>query len=344
MAPATIKLDVSDSLPSEGEQVVTCWVFPPRAVGPTVPVLFCLPGGTYTKAYWHLDVPGRSSYSFAEHMAEAGMLVIAVDHLGTGESTPHVRALDLTPDVVAASNSAAFTEIVQRAAKGSLLPGLEPLNLGRAFGVGHSMGAMLAIYQQSLFESFDALACLGYGTAGPIGTRVCRQASRCRVASPYSKHPRRASGTARRPSRGRRHTCASTSTGTTFRTKPRPPTISPPPTFRESAGVFRSYRSSHPDHARRARRVRCPVFIGLGERDSTAGHHSEPASYASSPDVSLFVLPRSGHRHDTAGTRLLLWDRMRAWIDTIAAADGSDDAGDVAWISRTSASARSARA
>ncbi|SQD98944.1 hypothetical protein FMEAI12_5010005 [Parafrankia sp. Ea1.12] len=34
-----------------------------------MPLLFCLPGGSYTKAYWHLEVPGRTGYSFGEHMA-----------------------------------------------------------------------------------------------------------------------------------------------------------------------------------------------------------------------------------------------------------------------------------
>jgi hypothetical protein len=57
------------------------------------------------------------------------------------------------------------------------------------------------------------------------------------------------------------------------------------------------------DHAGR---VSCPVFIGLGERDSTPSHHDEARAYASSGDITLFVLPRSAHCHNSAGTRHVL--------------------------------------
>ena len=105
MNPTTVEVDVTDAVPLEGPQRVSTWVFTPEAPAPRVPLLFCLPGGSYTKGYWHLEVPGRAGYSFAEHFAAQGMLVIAVDHLGTGESTRHPRAVDLTPDVVAAANA-----------------------------------------------------------------------------------------------------------------------------------------------------------------------------------------------------------------------------------------------
>jgi pimeloyl-ACP methyl ester carboxylesterase len=68
------------------------------------------------------------------------------------------------------------------------------------------------------------------------------------------------------------------------------------------------------DHARR---IECPVFIGLGERDSTCDHHDEPRAYASSSDVTLFILPRSAHCHNTAGTRHDLWDRLARWVRSI---------------------------
>jgi pimeloyl-ACP methyl ester carboxylesterase len=95
------------------------------------------------------------------------MLVVAVDHLGTGESSV-ARAIDLTPGVVAGANAAVCAELVDRARRGALLADLGPLDVGPIVGVGHSMGAMLAIFQQSLHQSFDAIAPLGYGTVGPI--------------------------------------------------------------------------------------------------------------------------------------------------------------------------------
>ena len=80
-------VDVTDKVPLDGAHHVSTWVFPPEGAQGPVPVLFCLPGGSYTKAYWHLEVPGRPGYSFGEHLAAMGMLVIAVDHLGVGDSS-----------------------------------------------------------------------------------------------------------------------------------------------------------------------------------------------------------------------------------------------------------------
>ena len=168
MSPTTVNVDVTGAVPIDGSHHISTWVFTPERPAGRVPFLFCLPGGTYTKAYWHLEVPGRPGYSFGEHLAGRGMLVVAIDHLGTGDSSRHPRAAELTPEVVAAANAAALAEVVRRARDGSLVAGVAPLSIGPLVGVGHSMGGMLAIYQQSLHRSFDAIAPLGYGTIGPI--------------------------------------------------------------------------------------------------------------------------------------------------------------------------------
>jgi pimeloyl-ACP methyl ester carboxylesterase len=312
--PATVRIDVSGALPFGAGQYVSCWVFPPKDARPGTPVLFCLPGGTYTKGYWHLEVPGRAGYSFAEYLADAGMLVIALDHLGTGESTPHPRALDLTLDVVAAANSAVVDEIRERAAKGTLADGMPPLSLGPTVAVGHSMGALLAIYQQSLFHSYDALAALGYGTSGPISRRV--HSTGAPMPSRESVLQEATSGTldgtpavSRHAPDLRRHFYWDDVPEDVKAADDLTATHLPGMCGRLSLVPF--IASDH------ARRIECPVFIGLGERDSTSGHHDEPRGYASSQDVTLFVLPRSGHCHNTAGTRELLWARLRSWITTL---------------------------
>ena len=167
-APATARFDVTGRVPINGDHHISTWVFAPEEPSGPVPLLFCLPGGSYSKAYWHLEVPGHDGYSFGEHMAAKGMLVVAVDHLGTGDSSRHPRAAELTPDVVAAANAAALSDVLKQAADGTLVPDTGPIDVGRTVAVGHSMGAMLAIFQQSLHDSFDAIAPLGYGTIGPI--------------------------------------------------------------------------------------------------------------------------------------------------------------------------------
>ncbi len=65
------------------------------------------------------------------------------------------------------------------------------------------------------------------------------------------------------------------------------------------------------DHAGR---VRCPVFIGLGERDSTLDHPNEARAYYSSDDVTLYRLRGSAHCHNMNNPRQKLWDRLARWI------------------------------
>jgi pimeloyl-ACP methyl ester carboxylesterase len=312
--PATVRINVSDALAFDDDQFVACWVFPPRDPGPDTPLLLCLPGGTYTKAYWHLEVPGRAGYSFAEYMADAGMLVVAVDHLGTGESTKHPRALDLTLDVVAAANSAVVDEVRARAANGTLVDGLPPVSLGPTVAVGHSMGALLAIYQQSLFQSLDGLAALGYGTSGPISRRV--HSTGQPMPSRESVLQEAASGALDGTPTVSRHAPALRDH---FYWDDVPEDVKAADDLTATnlpglCGRMSLVPFIASDHARR---VECPVFIGLGERDSVAVHHDEPRGYAASSDVTLFVLPRSGHCHNTAGTRELLWDRLRSWIPLV---------------------------
>lgn len=311
MIPATIELDISAAVSLEGRHHIAVWAFGPPEPADRVPLLFCLPGGSYTKAYWHLEVPGHSGYSFAENLAAKGMLVVAVDHLGTGESSRHPRAIDLTPEVVAGANAAAFSEIVRRAEKGTLAPALGPLTLGPTVAVGHSMGAMLAIYQQSLHRSFDAIAALGYGTVGPI-------ISFGNVALPSLES---IMGAARMglmddmpliDRAGMRHH---------FYWDDVPPEVIAADDLTNTrvpgvCGPLSIVPFIASDHARR---VECPVFIGLGERDSTPDHHDEPRAYASSCDVTLFILAMSAHCHNTAGTRHQLWDRLDRWVRALDA-------------------------
>jgi pimeloyl-ACP methyl ester carboxylesterase len=191
--------------------------------------------------------------------------------------------------------------------------------VGPSVGVGHSMGAMLTIVQQSLFASFDAIAPLGYGTVGPITT------------------PEQLGTDGALPSRESTMKAAATGAFDEIplldRTAPHmrhhfywedvPPQVMAADDLTNThvpgvCGLLSIVPFIVSDHARR---IECPVFIGLGERDSTCDHHDEARAYASSNDVTLFILPRSAHCHNSAGTRYLLWDRLRRWINGLAPHD-----------------------
>jgi pimeloyl-ACP methyl ester carboxylesterase len=317
MSPVSVKIDVTDGVPLDGRHHVSAWVSAPSESDGRVPLVVCLPGGTYTKAYWHLEVPGRSGYSFIEHFASRGMLVVAVDHIGTGESSRHPRAADLTPEVVAAANAAMLVEIVARVQDGTLLDGVGPLTLGPVVGVGHSMGAMLAIYQQSLHRSFDAIAPLGYGTIGPIidfapemGGDGVALPTREAIMEPALAGVFDAMPLADRAAPALRHhfywdDVPADVIATDDLTNTDVPGV---------CGLLSVVPFIASDHAGR---VTCPVFIGLGERDSTPSHRDEPRAYRASDDITLYILRGSGHCHNTANTREQLWDRLACWISCL---------------------------
>ena len=52
-----------------------------------------MPGGTYSREYWDLNIPG---YSFAEFATENGYAVVTIGPLGTGESSKPVGDFDFT--------------------------------------------------------------------------------------------------------------------------------------------------------------------------------------------------------------------------------------------------------
>jgi pimeloyl-ACP methyl ester carboxylesterase len=306
MSVTTIELDVTADVALDGPHHISAWVFPPQNPSPRTPLLFCVPGGSYTKAYWHLEVPGRSGYSFGEHLAARGMLVVAVDNLGSGDSSRHPRAIDLTNEVVAGANESAFRQIVERASDGSLVPNLGPLRLGPTVGIGHSMGAMLVIVQQSLHKSFDAIAPLGYGTVGPIidlGDQPLPT-----LESVFALAREGALDDTPVPDRTGMHAHFYWDDVPADVIAADDLTVTVVPAVSGLCSVVPFIVADH------AGRVECPVFIGLGERDSTRDHHDEPLGYASCPDITLFILPRAAHCHNTAGTRHELWNRLARWI------------------------------
>jgi hypothetical protein len=48
--PTTVVVDVTGRVPIDGDHHVSTWVFTPEPLEGPVPLLLCLPGGTYTKA------------------------------------------------------------------------------------------------------------------------------------------------------------------------------------------------------------------------------------------------------------------------------------------------------
>jgi pimeloyl-ACP methyl ester carboxylesterase len=315
---ADIRTDVAAAVALPGEHALAVSVFAPSAEALTErpALLFCLPGGTYTRAYWHREVPGRAGFSFAEHLARQGYVVVTVDYLGIGESSRNVAAADLTIERVAAANAAALAEVLARLADGEFAGG--PITVGRPIGVGHSMGGMLTIYQQALHRSFDAVAILGWGNLAPFelyGARaelpdkdVLMAAAR---AGAFEQPPP--------ADRGRLHHLFHWEDVSSDVIRADDADLTDIP------GLTGALRIAPLSAAEQAAEIAVPVFICMGERDVSVDPHREVTAYRSARDISLLVLPRSGHCHNTAGTRMVLWDRIGRWVPLVTGAGAPVD-------------------
>ena len=70
--------------------------------------------------------------------------------------------------------------------------------------------------------------------------------------------------------------------------------------------------------AEAATEIEVPVFLGYGEVDVSTDPHAEPAFFSRSPDITLYLLAGSGHCHNMAATRRVLWERLLDWCDAVA--------------------------
>lgn len=118
MAPAEIEFDVTAAVRGGQPLTQVGWLFLPDNVTSVRGAMLCLPGGTYDKHYWHLEVPGHPGYTFAEHLAAAGWVVVALDHVGVGASTRPVGQVAL--DTLAAGDADVARQLRRRLAEGSL--------------------------------------------------------------------------------------------------------------------------------------------------------------------------------------------------------------------------------
>jgi hypothetical protein len=63
-----------------------------------------------------------------------------------------------------------------------------------------------------------------------------------------------------------------------------------------------------------ARRVTVPILLGFGaELDLSSDPSAEPAVYAGSDDITLYLVEGARHCHNFATQRIELWDQIAAW-------------------------------
>jgi pimeloyl-ACP methyl ester carboxylesterase len=251
--------------------------------------------------------------------------VIAVDHLGIGDSTDPTALGPLGLELLAKSDAEVARQIRQRLRRGELHQDLPPAL--PVIGVGHSMGACLTTMVQATTRPYDAVVLLGYGVqitnvyeetadAAQLEERIQQTiAASCQLtgAKPTDAHVYAPRGYL----------------ADLFYAGEVPQDVIDADTAVQSRVPLRAAAEvTTPGMVTQyAPRVDVPVFLGFGAAlDVSPNPHSEPANYTGSPDVTLYLVPGSGHCHNFASHRTQLWDRIAVWVSTIVRVGAPVDA------------------
>ena len=328
-----LRIDVSGKVGAPGSVQIAATAFlPPASLLTDRPVaIFALPGGGTNRNYFDIHLPGREGYSQAEYLAKRGLIFIAIDHLGVGESTK-ANLDSLHIEDIARANDAAVGEIARRLELGTLAPGYPALPGIYKVGIGHSMGGGLTIIMQGRYGTYDAIAPLGYSAIHTVlpqrseaerrrGTEgSMRQATRWTDPRTLSlKQSAKATADYVYPffwddvprdiidadlgggSPGQPSQAAKLGNWSE-------PTIPNCVIAMMSPGYV----------AEEAALVRVPVLIMLGERDVVPNPLAEPAADQSASDIGVVIIPRMAHNHNFASTRQQLWDRLADWARSVS--------------------------
>jgi len=285
-----------------------------RNPGPLDPpvVMTCLPGGGMTRRYFDIVVAGDpGTYSMARHLAARGIAVVTLDPPAVGDSDVPDDAWSLTPDTVAAVCAHAAGQVVEDLRRGPL-PGLVSV------GVGHSAGALLTVYAQAAARCFDALGLLGFAGGGLPAALTPDELA---LAGDPARARREVVALARARFR-RPLPVGSTGASPMLLGVPVPEAASDGITA--SGGALLAVvgltsmipGASDPELAA----IDVPVFLGVGEFDITGRAGAIPGQFPGARDVTLYVLAGSGHNHNVAPTRHVLWDRLARWAVSVSTA------------------------
>ena len=324
MLRRSLQIPVTLPIEDDGATMVAAEIYAPEPdwLGLPSVAFFCLPGGGMNRNYFDLVLGDDESYSFARHMVGEGCIVVAIDPLGVGKSTRPQDGFSLTPDILAEANAVAVARILDDLRQGRLFEGWPALPDIAAIGAAHSVGGLLTILQQSQAQSFDALALFGFSCNGlpqalkPEELALAGQTqavradlsrlARARFAEPYpevagTQQGRELFGKARvdrkavealAPARDR--------------------LLALPATLALIPG------SCAPEAAE----IDVPVFLALGDLDFCGPPHDIPASFPKSPDVTLLILPETGHTHFIFPSRVTLFRRLHDWTRSAVVAAG----------------------
>jgi pimeloyl-ACP methyl ester carboxylesterase len=336
----TLDIDVTAAagLDEQAHTRVTVALPHPSKLPATPVVCFALPGGGYSRGYFTFDMPGSSGGGQAGWHAQRGWIFVAIDHLGTGESSLP-DATKLVYKNVAASNHATATAVLELLATGALAAGFPAITNPVVLGIGHSMGGCLTVVQQARHNTYDGIAVLGFSAIhtrphdlpGTPRSRVAYIPRDTFPTAPDFNSPenRRAQAVnsallelgnaatiypASRPSAWRYHYDDEPAEIVEQDMNPQGGL----PVWRSATVPGLILWVTAPGAiAPEAAAIVVPVLSAFGERDVLEDPRSEPKAYRNAVDICTFICPRMAHMHNFAGTREVLWSRIETWGDHV---------------------------
>lgn len=325
MQTADITVDVTDACaPGRPLHVVaTLFLPPPDQLVDDQVVVFALPGGGYSRGYYDMHFAGHLGYSQAEHHLSHGLVMVSIDHLGVGQSTPEVSE-SVTIEDIAAANDAAVRQILERLRRGAAVDGYPPVSVGTCIGMGQSMGGGVTVIMAGRHRTYDAIAVLGYSAIHTVLPQ--RQPEDAKYAEHFNYSREDAPETFSMQEASEKIPdflypffyedvpadilAADTAGGYPLRDVA--------PAFGSKTIPLCVVAMLSPGYlSTEAAAVDVPVFIGLGERDTAPDPHGEPGAYCASSDITLFVCERMAHMHNFASTREQLWNRLAQWCSAL---------------------------
>lgn len=319
-----LRIDVTDSIAASTPQIIAATLYFPDdlSAAERQVVIFASPGGGYSQHYFNMQFDGHEGYSEAEYHTARGIIFIAMDHLGVGESTLDLKD-KLSIEQAAASNDAFVQAVLAQLKAGVLCAGLLALANPFTVGIGQSMGGGVTIVMQSRHATFDAIAALGksalhtvlpqptfelfevqksifhFTRATPLEELSIELTSKQIPDFVYPFHW---------PEEPEDIIAADMAGGYPMRQKA--------PRFGSATTPLYAVGMSSPGYLTPdAARITVPVLVAGGERDVMPDVRREPTAFLNSDDISVFVVPRMAHMHNFAPTRQQLWQRVADWAE-----------------------------
>lgn len=293
-------------------------VAPPAEQLPDSPdVVVAIPGGTYHRRYWDLQPPGRAGFSKAEYLAERGVVFVACDYLGGGDSTRPDDGDFIGLETQADAAHGVLIALRDELGRGTLTPSLPPIPDAMFVGIGQSLGGFITMIQQGKYDDYPAIGIFGASPLLIANTREqpdwSSMSASERRAWIMSENARQ-SGTPELPMY---HGAPRDQYRGIFHVPDVPDDLV---AYDEAACHTLIPRMSGIDGMTPgfaepfAARITTPVFLAFGDIDVSADPRAEPTAYPGARDITTVVVPEMAHMHNFASTRQQLWDRFFLWL------------------------------